>query len=73
MLDIGTDFNFAFPTAEIAVMGPEGAVNIIFRKELAEAENPVARRAELVAEYREEQMVGEKDIGLLQESGLLDH
>ncbi len=47
------DLNLAWPTAEIAVMGPEGAVNIIFRKELAEAENPVARRAELVAEYRE--------------------
>ena len=48
------DFNFAFPTAEIAVMGPDGAVNIIFRKELAEAEDPVARKAELVADYRAE-------------------
>jgi propionyl-CoA carboxylase beta chain len=47
------DLNLAWPTAEIAVMGPEGAVNIIFRKELAEAEDPDARRAELVAEYRE--------------------
>ena len=47
------DLNFAWPTAEIAVMGPEGAVNIIFRKELAEAEDPMARRAELVKEYRE--------------------
>jgi propionyl-CoA carboxylase beta chain len=47
------DLNLAWPTAEIAVMGPEGAVNIIFRKELAEAEDPEARRAELVAEYRE--------------------
>ena len=37
------DLNVAWPTAEIAVMGPEGAVNIIFRKELAEAEDPVAR------------------------------
>jgi len=37
----------------LAVMGPEGAVNIIFRKELAEAEDPARRRAELVAEYRE--------------------
>ncbi len=47
------DLNFAWPTAEIAVMGPDGAVNIIFRKELAEAEDPVARKAELVSEYRE--------------------
>jgi propionyl-CoA carboxylase beta chain len=47
------DLNLAWPTAEIAVMGPEGAVNIIFRKELAEAADPAARRAELVREYRE--------------------
>ncbi len=47
------DLNLAWPTAELAVMGPEGAVNIIFRKELAEAEDPAARRAELVAEYRQ--------------------
>jgi acetyl-CoA carboxylase carboxyltransferase component len=47
------DINLAWPTAELAVMGPEGAVNIIFRKELDEAEDPVARKAELVKEYRE--------------------
>lgn len=47
------DVNLAWPSAEIAVMGPDGAVNIIFRKELAEAEDPEARKAELVAEYRE--------------------
>lgn len=47
------DLNLAWPTAEIAVMGPDGAVNIIFRKELSEAADPVARKAELVAEYRE--------------------
>src|SRR5678810_420887 len=47
------DVNFAFPTAEIAVMGPEGAVNIIFRKELEKAKDPVQKKAELVAEYRE--------------------
>ena len=47
------DLNLAWPTAEIAVMGPEGAVNIIFRKEIAEAADPVAKRAELVAMYRE--------------------
>jgi propionyl-CoA carboxylase beta chain len=46
------DIVYAWPTAEIAVMGPEGAVNIVFRRELAEAEDPVARKAELVAEYR---------------------
>ncbi|UCH58302.1 MAG: acyl-CoA carboxylase subunit beta [Anaerolineales bacterium] len=47
------DINLAWPSAEIAVMGPDGAVNIIFRKELAQAKDPVKRRAELVAEYRE--------------------
>jgi acetyl-CoA carboxylase carboxyltransferase component len=47
------DVNLAWPSAEIAVMGPEGAVNIIFRKELAQAEDPAERKAELVAEYRQ--------------------
>ncbi len=47
------DFNIAWPTAEIAVMGPDGAVNIIFRKELEKAKDPAQRKAELVAEYRE--------------------
>jgi propionyl-CoA carboxylase beta chain len=47
------DAVFAWPTAEIAVMGPEGAVNIIYRKEIAEAENPMEMRARLTAEYRE--------------------
>jgi len=47
------DLVFAWPTAEIAVMGPEGAVNIIFRRELAQAEDPEALRVQLVAEYRE--------------------
>lgn len=46
------DFNFAYPTAEIAVMGPEGAVNIIFRKEIASALDPEAKRKELVQNYR---------------------
>jgi acetyl-CoA carboxylase carboxyltransferase component len=46
------DINYAWPTAEIAVMGPEGAVNIVFRRELAEADDPVAKKAELVNEYR---------------------
>jgi len=50
---IRADFNFAWPTAEVAVMGPEGAVNIIFRNELAEADDPDARRAELIADYKE--------------------
>jgi acetyl-CoA carboxylase carboxyltransferase component len=48
------DFNVAWPTAEIAVMGPEGAVNIVFRKDLAQAEDPAARKAELVDDYREQ-------------------
>ncbi|MFA8432898.1 MAG: acyl-CoA carboxylase subunit beta [Marinifilaceae bacterium] len=47
------DFMFAWPTAEIAVMGPEGAANIIFRKEIAEAENPDEMRKLKVAEYKE--------------------
>src|SRR5438128_2706035 len=50
---IRADFNFAWPSAEIAVMGPEGAVNIIFRKELEGADDPEARRAELIEDYRQ--------------------
>ncbi len=50
---IRSDLNLAWTSAELAVMGPEGAVNIIFRKELADAKDPIKRRAELVAEYRE--------------------
>jgi propionyl-CoA carboxylase beta chain len=50
---IRADFNFAWPTAEVAVMGPEGAVNIVFRSELAEADDPETRRAELIADYKE--------------------
>jgi propionyl-CoA carboxylase beta chain len=49
---IRTDFNYAYPTAEIAVMGPEGAVNVLYRRELAEAADPAAMRAKLVAEFR---------------------
>ena len=49
---IRADFNFAWPTAEVAVMGPEGAVNIVFRKELEAADDPDARRAELIADYK---------------------
>ncbi len=47
------DVNLAWPSAEIAVMGSEGAVNIIFRKELEQAKDPAKRRSELVEEYRE--------------------
>ncbi len=47
------DANFAWPTAEIAVMGPQGAVNIIFRREIERAADPATRRDELVAEYTE--------------------
>jgi propionyl-CoA carboxylase beta chain len=46
------DVNLAWPTAEVAVMGPDGAVNVVYRKELAEAADPVARKEELVAEYK---------------------
>ncbi|HXX29433.1 MAG TPA: carboxyl transferase domain-containing protein [Myxococcaceae bacterium] len=50
---IRADINYAYPTAEIAVMGPEGAVNIIFRAELQKAADADAERARLVAEYRD--------------------
>jgi acetyl-CoA carboxylase carboxyltransferase component len=50
---IGADLAFAWPSAELAVMGPQGAVEIIYRRELADADDPVARRAELVEEYTE--------------------
>jgi acetyl-CoA carboxylase carboxyltransferase component len=50
---IGADFNYAWPGAEIAVMGPSAAVSVIFRKELAEADDPVGRAAELTASYVE--------------------
>jgi propionyl-CoA carboxylase beta chain len=50
---IRADFNVAWPTAEVAVMGPEGAVNIVFRHELEQAERPEERRAELIADYKE--------------------
>ncbi len=48
------DVNLAWPTAEIAVMGPDGAVNIIFRKELTKSKNPDKKRSELVTDYREQ-------------------
>ncbi len=48
-----TDLNYAYPTAEIAVMGPEGAVNVLYRRELAKADDPEAARREKVAEFRE--------------------
>ena len=47
------DINYAWPTAEIAVMGPEGAVNIIFRGEIADSENPEETRQRLIREYRD--------------------
>jgi len=50
---IRTDLNFAYPTAEIAVMGPEGAVNILHRRELARADDPDRLRREKVEEFRE--------------------
>jgi propionyl-CoA carboxylase beta chain len=50
---IRTDVNFAWPTAEIAVMGPEGAVNILYKRELEAAADPAALRAERVEEFRQ--------------------
>jgi propionyl-CoA carboxylase beta chain len=49
---LGADMNFAWPTAEVAVMGAEGAVNIVHRREIANAEDPEARRAKLLEEYK---------------------
>jgi len=46
------DINFAYPSAEIAVMGPEGAVNVVFKKEIKAAEDPAKKEAEMIEEYR---------------------
>ncbi len=51
---IRADLVYAWPSAEIAVMGAQGAVNVIFRRELAEADDPDARRAELIADYEQQ-------------------
>jgi acetyl-CoA carboxylase carboxyltransferase component len=51
---IRADYNVAWPTAEIAVMGPQGAVNIIFRREIAQAADPAAKAAQLIEDYREQ-------------------
>ncbi len=48
---IGADLAFAWPSAELAVMGPQGAVEVVYRRELQQTADPVARRAELVEEY----------------------
>jgi propionyl-CoA carboxylase beta chain len=50
---IRTDFNYAWPTAELAVMGPEGAVNILYKREIERASDPARARAEKVQEFRE--------------------
>jgi propionyl-CoA carboxylase beta chain len=49
---LAADLNYAYPTAEIAVMGPEGACNIVFRKEISEAEDPDTTRERLIEDYR---------------------
>ncbi len=49
---LGADMNFAWPSAEVAVMGAEGAVNIVYRREIAAAEDPAAARAERIEEYK---------------------
>ena len=50
---LGADLNFAWPTAQIAVMGAQGAVNILYRSELKDAADPVSLRAEMIAEYED--------------------
>ena len=49
---IRADVNLSWPTGEIAVMGPQGAINIIFRRELAEADDPETKRQELIEDYK---------------------
>jgi methylmalonyl-CoA decarboxylase subunit alpha len=51
--DLGADMTLAWPTAEIAVMGAEGAANVIHRKEIQEAEDKVAKRKEKIQEYKD--------------------
>jgi methylmalonyl-CoA carboxyltransferase large subunit len=51
--DLGADRSYAWPTAEIAVMGAEGAAEIVFRKEISEAEDKAAKRKEMIEKYRE--------------------
>jgi propionyl-CoA carboxylase beta chain len=50
---IRTDVNYAWPTAEIAVMGPEGAVNIVYKRELEKSENPELERLAKIEEFRD--------------------
>lgn len=52
--NVGGDFNFAWPTAEIAVMGPEGAVAVLYKRDLDAAEDPIKFKKEYAAKYREE-------------------
>ena len=50
---LDTDIVMAWPTAEIAVMGPEGAANIIFKKDIKESDDPIATRADKIQEYKD--------------------
>jgi acetyl-CoA carboxylase carboxyltransferase component len=50
---IGADFNYAWPTGEIAVMGAQAAVNIIFKREISGAENPAVKTEQLVEDYKD--------------------
>jgi len=52
--EMRTDVNLAWPGSEIAVMGPEGAINVIRRREIADADDPEAKRAELVDDYKDQ-------------------
>jgi acetyl-CoA carboxylase carboxyltransferase component len=51
--DLGADMVFAWPTAEIAVMGPDGAANIIFKKDIESAEDPVQARKDKIQDYKD--------------------
>ena len=50
---LGADMVFAWPTAEIAVMGPDGAANIIFKNDIANADDPIATRQQMIEEYKD--------------------
>ncbi|NLE25190.1 MAG: methylmalonyl-CoA carboxyltransferase, partial [Clostridiaceae bacterium] len=52
--ELGADMVFAWPSSEIAVMGPEGAANIVFKNDIADAADPVAKRQEKIQEYKDQ-------------------
>jgi acetyl-CoA carboxylase carboxyltransferase component len=70
--DVGADIVFAWPTAEMAVMGPEGAVNVIERKAIAAAEDPEKKRAELLKAYKEKFLSPYRSASMLNIDAIID-